>query len=141
MSEVFLTEQLDQAIDALLRDPESRPGPGEGSDQSQLEELLRIATELRALPRETFKASLKSDLAKEIATMTTTATKSRVKPVREGFRTLTPYLTVMDVPRTVEFVKTAFGAEGQIYGLDDRRRRRRLNLERSRNTWNAAPLR
>jgi len=117
MSEVFLTEELDQAIDVLLRDPESRPASGESRDQSQLEELLRIATDLRTLPREEFKASLRSDLAKEITAMATTATESRVKPAREGVHTLIPYLTVMDVPGTVEFVKNAFGAEGQIHGL------------------------
>jgi len=33
------------------------------------------------------------------------------KPVPEGFHTLTPYLTVKDAPRAVEFYKQAFGAE------------------------------
>src|SRR5437868_13996409 len=38
-------------------------------------------------------------------------------PVREGFRTITPYLVVPDVHAEVEFLKQAFVAEGQVYGL------------------------
>jgi PhnB protein len=33
------------------------------------------------------------------------------KPIPEGFNTLTPYLTVKDAPRAIEFYKQAFGAE------------------------------
>jgi uncharacterized glyoxalase superfamily protein PhnB len=33
------------------------------------------------------------------------------KPIPEGFHTLTPYLTVKDAPRAIEFYKQAFGAE------------------------------
>ena len=33
------------------------------------------------------------------------------KPIPEGFHTLTPYLTVRDAPRAIEFYKQAFGAE------------------------------
>ena len=33
------------------------------------------------------------------------------KPIPEGFHTLTPYLTVKDAPRAIEFYKRAFGAE------------------------------
>jgi uncharacterized glyoxalase superfamily protein PhnB len=33
------------------------------------------------------------------------------KPIPEGFHTLTPYLTVKDAPRAVEFYKQAFGAQ------------------------------
>jgi len=117
MSEVVLTEQLDQAIEALLLEPDSRPADGVASERSELDQLLRIASDLRALPREAFKASLRVELAKEIETMMTTATEARVKPVQAEFRTVTPYLTVMDVPKVIEFIKSAFGAEGQIHGL------------------------
>ena len=37
--------------------------------------------------------------------------------IREGFRAVTPYLTVPDVLAEIEFVKAAFGAEGQVHGL------------------------
>jgi PhnB protein len=33
-----------------------------------------------------------------------------VKPVPDGFRTVTPYLVVEDVPRLIDFLKAAFGA-------------------------------
>lgn len=34
-----------------------------------------------------------------------------VKPIPEGYHTLTPYLTVRDAARAIEFYKQAFGAE------------------------------
>jgi PhnB protein len=33
-----------------------------------------------------------------------------VRPIPEGFHTVTPYLTVKDAPRAIEFYKRAFGA-------------------------------
>jgi len=43
-----------------------------------------------------------------------------VKPVPDGYHTLTPYLTVRDAARAVEFYKQAFGAEerGVMKGPD-----------------------
>jgi PhnB protein len=44
------------------------------------------------------------------------------KPIPEGFHTLTPYLTVKDAPRAIEFYKQAFGAEVlSIHYAPDRR--------------------
>jgi len=42
------------------------------------------------------------------------------KPIPEGFHTLTPYLTVKDAPRAIDFYKQAFGAEvrGTHYSPD-----------------------
>jgi uncharacterized glyoxalase superfamily protein PhnB len=37
------------------------------------------------------------------------------KPIPEGFHSLTPYLTVKDAPRAIEFYKRAFGA--QVRGI------------------------
>ena len=34
-----------------------------------------------------------------------------VKPIPEGYHTLTPFLTVRDAVRAIEFYKQAFGAE------------------------------
>jgi uncharacterized glyoxalase superfamily protein PhnB len=34
----------------------------------------------------------------------------RVKPIPDGYRTVTPYLVVRDAPRLIEFVQQAFGA-------------------------------
>jgi uncharacterized glyoxalase superfamily protein PhnB len=44
------------------------------------------------------------------ATMTGQA-KSTVKPVPEGYHTVTPYLTVPGLAKTIEFLKQTFGAE------------------------------
>lgn len=43
-----------------------------------------------------------------------TATSAR--PIREGFRTITPYLVVREALELIEFVKRAFAAEGQVLG-------------------------
>ena len=37
--------------------------------------------------------------------------KRNVKPVPEGYRTITPYLTVHDAAKVIDFYKEAFGAE------------------------------
>src|ERR1700681_441245 len=111
MSEVVLTEQLDRAIEAMLRTLEAP------SSDPQVAELLGIASELRALPRAEFKAQLKIGLEGEAAMTTTTDTESSVQPVRAGFRTVTPYITVADVKAEIGFLTQAFGAEGHIYGL------------------------
>ncbi len=118
MSEVVLTEQLDQAIEAMFRTPET---PLVGTDP-QVAELLGIAAELRALPRAEFKLRLKSELERETSMNNTAAKRqSDDKPphskIREGFRTVTPYVVVADVHAEIEFLKDAFGAEGQVYGL------------------------
>lgn len=121
MSEVALTEQLDQAIAAILGNPDA---PITGTEP-QVTELLGIVAVLRALPRPEFKARLRQELERETAMSTATEKResgeklpqSKVNPIREGFRTVTPYLTVADVHEEIEFVAKTFGAEGTIYGL------------------------
>src|ERR1051325_1168056 len=114
MSELDLTEQLDQAIDAMMAAGGVVPfEPGNG-----IAELLGIAVDLHHLPRADFKARLQIELEGE-ATMNTGAKKAspEVSGVREGFRTVTPYLVVSDVHAEAEFLKQTFGVTGQIYGL------------------------
>jgi uncharacterized glyoxalase superfamily protein PhnB len=121
MSEAVLTEQLDLAIEAMLRSPDTAVADLD----SRVAELTSIAGELRALPREGFKARLKNDLEKEASMVTsaeeleTAETSPQVvtDPPRATFRTVTPYLTVPDVFEEIEFVTRAFGAEGKMYGL------------------------
>src|SRR5215471_3949722 len=113
MSEVEFTEQLNQAVEAVLRNE-----PPATSLSPQIAELAGIAAELRDLPREDFKLRLQRELEEE-ATMST-ATKQvaeKTNRVREGFRTVTPYLVVDDVHAEAEFLRQAFGVTGQIYGL------------------------
>ena len=75
MSEVALIEQLDQAIEAMLRNPDE---PLAGTDP-QVAELVGIALELRALPRADFKARLKSELERE-ASVTMAVEEDRESP-------------------------------------------------------------
>src|SRR5712664_76039 len=116
MTEVALIEKLDQAIEAMLRHPDAPSGAA-----PEIVELLAIAAELRDLPRKDFKTRLKNELERETTMSKTAASKGADKPaqskIREGFRTVTPYLTVPDTHREIEFITKAFGAEGRIYGL------------------------
>ncbi|MDX6384551.1 MAG: hypothetical protein QOK48_2124 [Blastocatellia bacterium] len=115
MSEVVLTEQLDLAIEALLRGSEIAPAELD----PQVAELLSLGGDLRALPSEEFKERLKTQLAREAAAMIEEEMISEpdTDSVRATFRTVTPYLTVPDVFEEIEFVTTVFGAVGKVYGL------------------------
>ena len=102
MANVSLIEQLDEAIDALLSNPDATLPAVDASAGA----LLRVAVELRHLPRADFKSSLKADLERRAS-----VTKAAVKPIREGFHTITPYLIVEKASELIDFVKQAFGAE------------------------------
>jgi uncharacterized glyoxalase superfamily protein PhnB len=65
-----------------------------------------LAAELRDLPREEFKARLKTDLERK-ASMTT-ATKPYAP---KGFHSVTPYLVVEGANKLHDFCRRAFGAE------------------------------
>ena len=94
-------EKLDQAVTQLLAAPKARLH----TEDPELLPLLRIAAELRQLPREDFKARLKSDLQrkKSMATMTETAASARI--------VASPRMTFKDVAKAIEFYKNAFGAK------------------------------
>jgi PhnB protein len=87
--------QVDQAIAAMLA------GTATESD-TRLAALLRIAQELRDLPRESFKARLKSDLERK-ASMASQAMQPAVQ-------TATARLRVKNAPAAIEFYQKAFGA-------------------------------
>ena len=102
MANGSLIEQLDQAVEAIIANPEA-PLP---RVNARIAAQLRIAAELRDLPRADFKARLKEDLTRRTS-MTSTAPKQ----FREGFHTITPYLIVQEAVGLIDFVKQAFGAE------------------------------
>ncbi len=108
MAKLSLIEQLDQAIEAIIANSE----PAIVGLDAEVIPLVRIATQLRDLPRESFKDELRKDLQR----MTAPTQATNVAPVRPGFRTVTPYVAVADPHAVIDFVKEAFGAEGQIYG-------------------------
>lgn len=118
MSEVELTEQLDQAIEAMLGNSPGSPSP---VDQ-QVAELLSVAAELRDLPGAEFKGRLRRELEKEIsmgATAESIRSDDQSKPsqTRAGVSAVTPYVVVSDVHQEIDFIKKVFGAEGKVYGL------------------------
>ncbi|MEP6568744.1 MAG: VOC family protein [Acidobacteriota bacterium] len=101
MSEQPLIEQLDEAVDAIIAGGEI----ASAADWPELAQLATLGSELRLLPRENFKASLKETLRRS-ATMNTTGTQTSPEQ-----QTITPYLTVKRAEQLVEFVKQAFGAK------------------------------
>ena len=110
MGKRSLIEQLDQAIEAMLVRPEAEQAPIDSS----LQPLLRVAAQLRELPREGFKARLKNELEGRETMASQAATEPaepKVDPIRKGFRTVTPYLVAPDGPALLEFAKNVFGAE------------------------------
>ena len=102
MAELSQFDRLDLAINALLARRDSQPSAA----AADIAPLVEIAGALAELPREEFRNGLKSNL--EAKTGMGTAT---VSYIREGFHTLTPYLTVREAPELLEFVKQAFGAK------------------------------
>ena len=114
MSEVELTEQLDQAIEAMLSNSPGSPSP---VDQ-RVAELLSVAAELRDLPGGGFKSRLRSELEKEISMSATAELITGDDPkTRAGVSAVTPYVVVSDVHQEIDFIKKVFGAEGKVYGL------------------------
>lgn len=118
MANLTLIEQLDEAIDSILGSgatPVTRgtaippldkgeERPSESSGES-LAGLLGVATELRYLPRLEFKTQLMTSLMKRAS-----MNKATLKPIREGFHTVTPYLIVPRAAELIDFMKQAFGA-------------------------------
>ena len=104
-------EQLDLAIAALLA---GRPLPKVDTEAAQ---LIELAPMLRELPREEFRAQLKSKLmgGKD---MPATARKPKRQAAKEpaGHPTVVPYIAVVEAREVIDFVKKAFGAKGSIMG-------------------------
>ncbi len=95
-------EQLNRAVDGMLARVDGRPVKVEAS----VEPLVRVATDLRDLPREEFKARLKSELLEGRRTMSTVA-----EPVVAVRTSASPRLTFKDAAKAIEFYKQAFGAK------------------------------
>jgi PhnB protein len=96
-----MIEQLDQAVSQLLAAPKAKLH----SEDPELLPLLRVAAALRQLPREEFKARLKSDLQRKSSMATLTETAASVRIVAS------PRMAFKDVAKAIEFYKAAFGAK------------------------------
>lgn len=112
-----LIDQLDRAVQVMLMRPDGALArPGKGLDPS-LAPLLRIARDLRQLPREDFKAGLKADLERgtkmENAAKQAVASEvpKQVDTMPGGYRTIAPYIIVPRAGEFIEFLTTAFGGK------------------------------
>ena len=72
-----------------------------------------------------------------------------VKPIPDGFHTVTPYLVVEDVPRLIDFLKEAFEAveverthqpDGSVMHAEVRIGDSMVMMGQARGEWKAAPV-
>jgi len=107
-----LIEQLDDAVQAAISNPAAALPRGNAG----VSPLVRVAAELRDLPREQFKTRLKAEL-KRRQPMTTVA-----EPIAAVHPVATPRLTFKDVAKAIEFYQKAleatetwrFNVEGKV---------------------------
>jgi PhnB protein len=117
MAKRSLALQLDEAVQGML--VSLRPRPEEAPDR-ELAPLLRVAQLLRELPRQEFRAALKSDLQRRTSMSEGTAAgmgeaKARVVHFqRPGLTAITPYIIVRPAAQFIEFLKSAFEGVEQI---------------------------
>jgi len=95
-------EQLNRAVDMFLARADGKLPKAEAG----VEPLVRVAADLRDLPREEFKARLKSELLEGRKTMSTVA-----EPIAAVHTSASPRLTFKDAAKAIEFYKQAFGAK------------------------------
>jgi PhnB protein len=95
-------EQVNRAIDAMYARADGTPPKLDAG----VEPLVQLAAELRNLPREEFKARLKSELLEGRKIMSSVA-----EPIAAVHTSATPRLTFKDAAKAIEFYKQAFGAK------------------------------
>jgi PhnB protein len=95
-------EQLNRAVNALLVRADGKPP----KVAAEVEPLVRVAAELRGLPREEFKVRLKAELLEGRKAMSTVA-----EPVASVLTSASPRMTFKDAAKAIEFYKNAFGAK------------------------------
>jgi TonB family protein len=87
MANISLADQLDDAIEMMLAEPDSAPPRVD----LKIGELLGIAAELRLLPDPAFRAALKAELLGQ-STVTTTPTMVERRPARNAEEAILPTL-------------------------------------------------
>ncbi|MGB6876088.1 MAG: VOC family protein [Candidatus Acidiferrales bacterium] len=105
-----LQEKLNRAIDAMLAYGGSAPA---ASTDAELAPIARVAAELRGLPGENFRATLKADLIRK-ATRAGEAAETAVEPQP----TVIPRLCFKDTRRAIEFYQSVFGAKETMRLVD-----------------------
>lgn len=104
-----LQAKLNQAIDRMLA---SAPT---ASPDAELAPFVRLAAELRGLPRDNFKATLKADLIRRAARAGEAATRAGTETRQQ---TAVPRLCFRDCARAIEFYKQVFSAEETMRLMD-----------------------
>ena len=109
-----LIDQLEQAVQAMLARPDGRlMSLGKGFDPS-LAPLVRIARDLRDLPREDFKVRLRTKLERssQVENAAKQAISSdaskRAETMPSGYHTIAPYIIVPRAGEFIEFLTNAF---------------------------------
>ena len=105
-NEVKQIEQLNRAVDVLLARADGRLPKVD----SNVEPLVRVAANLRDLPREEFRIRLKSELLEGRRTMSTVAEPIAAVHVAAVHAVAIPRLTFKDLAKAIEFYEKAFGA-------------------------------
>jgi PhnB protein len=108
-----LAVQFDEVVQAMLVSLQPRP---EKAPDRELPSLLRMAQALRDLPRQEFRAALKSDLQRRVFMSEGTAGAARtgetearaVHYQRPGLTAITPYIIVRPAAQFMEFLKSSF---------------------------------
>jgi PhnB protein len=77
-----------------------------GAVRSQLDFYRVYASALREMPAKDFQSRLRTQVQRR-----TIMSQGAAVSVRKGFRTITPYITVPEGAKLIEFLKSAFGAE------------------------------
>lgn len=119
MAKRSLANQFDEVVQAML--VSLRPRPEKAPDR-ELAPLTRVAHVLRDLPREEFRAGLKSDLQRrafmnEGAAASGAGAAAPARAVhyqRPGLTAITPYIIVRPAAQFIEFLKTAFEGVEQV---------------------------
>src|SRR5215467_5685026 len=109
MPDRTLIEQLDQAIDGMLAGTQET-----GSADATLSALMEIAARLRELPDDGFKTRLGRELQSEFRRRTSMTTATPIESTAVEFaaiHTITPFITVAEGAKLIEFMKHTFGAE------------------------------
>ena len=117
MAKHSLAAQLDEVVQAMLVSLQPRP---EEAPDRELASLTRVAQILRELPREEFRAALKTDLQRRASMNEGTtagtgeAKASAVHYQRPGLTSITPYVIVRPAAQFIEFLKSAFEGVEQM---------------------------
>jgi len=115
MAKRSLALQLDEAVLAMLVALPARP---EETPHRELPALLKIARELRLLPRAEFREGLRTDLQRRTRMSEGAAAQTKdlreVHYMRPGLTAITPYIIARPAARLIEFLKSAFDGIEQL---------------------------